>query len=78
MFSGNSSLTNAQYASEVVKYINKKVEGRFDGAYVIVPETYYTAQDIARGYSYTTKIKIYAPNMKTVQTLGIIALRKGV
>ena len=25
MFSGNSSLTNAQYASEVVKYINKKV-----------------------------------------------------
>ena len=75
MFSGNSSLTNAQYANEVVKYINQKIEGRFDGAYVIVPETFYTAQDIARGYSYTTKIKIYAPNMKTVQTLTVEAHR---
>ena len=68
-------IANSQYANEVVKYINKKVEGRFDGAYVIVPETYYTAQDIARGYSYTTKIKIYAPNMKTVQTLTVEAHR---
>ena len=75
MFSGNASLTNAQYANEIVKYINEKVDGRFDGAYVIVPETYYTTQDLARGYSYTTKIKIYAPNMKTVQTLTVEAHR---
>ena len=75
MFSGNASMTNAQYATEIVKYINEKVDGRFDGAYVIVPETYYTTQDLARGYSYTTKIKIYAPNMKTVQTLTVEAHR---
>ena len=75
MFSGNASMTNAQYATEVVKYINEKVDGRFDGAYVIVPETYYTTQDLVRGYSYTTKIKIYAPNMKTVQTLTVEAHR---
>ena len=49
--------------------------GRFDGRFTIEPETYFTAADIARGYSWSLRIKIYAPNLKTVATLSLEAHR---
>lgn len=74
-FSGVSSLTNAQLIERVNKYVVDNTVGRFDNRFVITPEAYFTQADIARGYSWTLPIKIYAPNMKTVMTLSIESYR---
>lgn len=74
-FTGRSNLTNEQLVERVNKFIISRTIGRFDGRFVIQPETYFTAADTARGYSWTSKIKIYAPDMKTVETLSIEARR---
>jgi hypothetical protein len=74
-FSGESSLTNGQLVERVNEFVTNSTLNRFDGRFVIVPNTYFTAADIARGYSWSLAIKIYAPNMKTVQTLTIQAFR---
>lgn len=74
-FTGSSNLTNAQLIERVKQFIINNVIGRFDDRFVIEPDVYFTEADIARGYSWTTKIKIYAPNMKTVSTLSIEARR---
>lgn len=74
-FSGADDLTVAQIIKEVNDYIAESVLNRFDGRFVIIPETYYTDADRARGYSFSCKIKIYAPNMITVGTLSIEARR---
>lgn len=74
-FSGNSKLTKAQLVQRVNDFINSAVASRFDDRFTIVPETYFTTADDARGYSWTTKIKIYGPNMRTVGTLIIESYR---
>lgn len=74
-FTGRSNLTNAQLIERVNDFVVKNTQGRFDGRFVIVPETYFTDADIARGYSWSLRIKIYAPNMKTVMTLSLEARR---
>ncbi len=75
-FSGVQHLTNAQLAERVDQFITDRLRGRFDGRFVIEPETYFTTADLARGYSWTTKVKIYAPNMKTVMTTFVEAYRR--
>ena len=50
---------------------------RFDGRFTIIPNTYFTDADTARGYSWTLMLKIYANNMDTVETLIIQANRAG-
>jgi hypothetical protein len=74
-FSGVSSLTNAQVIERVNAFITENTTGRFDGRFVIIPETSFSKGDLARGFSWSTVIKIYAANMKTVQTLTIEAHR---
>lgn len=74
-YSGRSDLTDQQFADRINKYISGDVEGRFDSRFTIIPNTYYTTADQQRGYSWTTKIQIYADNMKTVQTLYLEAHR---
>jgi hypothetical protein len=74
-FSGVSSLTNAQLIERVNKFVVDNTVGRFDNRFVITPEAYFTEPDLARGYSWTLPIKIYAPNMKTVMTLSIESYR---
>lgn len=74
-FSGVSSLTNPQLIERVNKFVNDSVEGRFDKRFVIVPETFFTAADTQRGYSWTLNIRIYAANMKTVMSLSIQSYR---
>ena len=74
-YSGNASLTNAQYAARIRDYIQTKAEGHFDSAYVVETEVGYTDKDLQRGYSYNTVIRIYGPTMKTVQTLTVESLR---
>jgi len=74
-FSGVSHLTNAQLVSRVNDFIANRSNGIFDGRFVIEPDTYFTDLDLLRGYSWTTAIKIYAANMKTVMTTLVQAYR---
>lgn len=74
-FSGVSSLTNAQLKERVEEFVNNAVVGRFDDRFVIVPEVYFTDADLQRGYSWSLRIKLYAPNMKTVMTMSVQANR---
>ena len=75
-FSGVQNLTNAQLADRVNRFIADRLRGRFDGRFVMEPQTVFTAADLARGYSWTTYVKIYAPNMKTVMTTYVEAYRR--
>lgn len=74
-FSGVTSLTNAQLIERVNEFVVENTQGRFDGRFIIKPDTHFTAADIARGYSWTLAIQVYAPNMKTVMTLSIESYR---
>jgi hypothetical protein len=74
-FTGSQDLTNAQLADRVNKDILARVNGRFDNRFIIKVDTFFTAADIARGYSWTTKVTIFAPNMKTVGTFSVEARR---
>lgn len=70
-FTGSSSLTNQQIVEEVNKFILANTSNRFDGRFVIVPETYFTQADLQRGFSWTTMIKVYASGQKTAMTFSI-------
>jgi hypothetical protein len=70
-FSGRSDLSNLEFVDEVNKFMAKKIAGRYDNRFIIQAQAFITAEDEARGFSWTTKITIGAPGMKTVQTLSI-------
>ena len=72
---GISSLTADQFIERSNRLITEQTQGRFDGRLVIVPETFYTSKDEQRGYSWSCKIHMYAPNMQTVGTYTIVAHR---
>lgn len=75
-FSGVEGLTRAQLADRVNSSISEKTKpSRFDNRYHIVPAAYFTDADIARGYSITVPVKIYANNMMTVMTSYVQAYR---
>jgi hypothetical protein len=74
-FSGASSLTNEQLIERVNAFVIENTTGRFDDRFIIKPNAYFTAADIARGYSWTLAIELYAPNMKTAMTLRIESYR---
>ena len=74
-FSGSISLTGPQLIEKVNEFIADKVKDKFAGLFVIVPNTQITSYDAARGYSWTSDIKIYANNMETVMTASISAYR---
>lgn len=72
---GISTLTDDQFIERSNDLITKKTTGRFDGRVVIQAETFKTASDDQRGFSWSCKIHMYAPNMKTVGTYTIVAHR---
>ena len=72
---GISYLTPEQFIERSDKLIKERTQGRFDGRVVIVPETFFTANDEQRGYSWSCNIHMYAPNMKTVGTFTVVAHR---
>lgn len=73
-FSG-SNLSGPQLAERVNEFVTSKVKDRFDGRFIIVPQTTITDMDDARGFSWTLPIIIGAPGMKTVQTTYVQAKR---
>jgi hypothetical protein len=74
-FSGSSSLTNQQLTERVNQFVKDNTVGRFDNRFIITPKAHFTAADEQRGYSWTLPILLQAPNMKTVETLYIVADR---
>jgi hypothetical protein len=74
-FSGNSKLASGQLVDAVNQAAIAQTNQRFDNRFTIIPNAYYTADDTARGYSWTLMLKIYANNMDTVETLIIQANR---
>lgn len=74
-FTGSVRLTNDQLIERVNRFVTENTEGRFDDTLIIVPDCYFTEADANRGYSWTLRIKVYGPNMKTVETLFVEAFR---
>lgn len=73
---GRSDLTNDQLIERSNKMISDKASpARFDERFVIIPDTFFTDADVQRGYSWSTKINLYANNMKTVGTYTVVARR---
>jgi hypothetical protein len=73
--SGNSLLSSTQFVQRSNQLILNLTKGRYAGRVQIVPNTYYTAQDTANGYSWSCAITMYANNMMTVGSETIIARR---
>lgn len=74
-FSGVDKLTPAQVVKGVNAKITADTASKYDGRVTIVPNTYFTAADTARGYSYKIQIKCYGDNMVTVAELYIDMFR---
>lgn len=74
-FTGRSNLSKDQIVERVNNAILKEVDGKFDNRFIIIPETSFSADDQLRGYSWTTKIKLGANSMMTVQSLTIESWR---
>lgn len=72
---GNTTLTGPQFIDKSNAIFAGLVEGRYDNRVVIVPRTYFTEADEARGYSWSLDAVVYMNNMRTVGTLNIITRR---
>lgn len=72
---GIQTLTVAQFIERSDNLIRSKVSNRFDDKFIIIPETYLTEGDEQRGYSWSCKVNLYAPNMRTVGTYTIVSRR---
>lgn len=74
-FTGVSSWTPDQLIAEVESFMNSKLKDAFAGIVTVIPKAMITNFDKQAGYSWTTKVKIGANNMKTVNTFYIEAYR---
>lgn len=72
---GNTTLTNAQFIDKCNAELSALVDGRYDGRVTVVPDTYFTAADEARGYSWTMDVAVYMNNMRTVGIINVITRR---
>mgnify|MGYP001738711322 FL=1 len=55
--------------------IRDRVRGRYDDRVVVVPQTYKDTKDQAQGYSWTCKVDLYGPNMRTLNKSFVVAKR---
>jgi hypothetical protein len=64
---GNSGLTPQQVVARINGGLEADLEpSRFGNRFVFVPQAFYSKSDTQRGYSYSCKVNIFAPNMITV------------
>lgn len=75
-FTGSDKRSNAVLKKDVEKWILDDVKDRFDNRFIIIPEVYFTERDIERGYSWSTRIKLGADNMKTVNAFELESYRR--
>ena len=76
LLTGNSNLTEAQFIKRSNELLLSLVDGRYDGRVIIVPNTYFTAADQARGYSWTLDVTVFGNVPKTVATVNVITQRQ--
>lgn len=72
---GNSQLTRDQFIQRSNELIIQETLDRFDGRVTIVPDTYFTDADDARGYSWSCRIHMYGNVMKTVKMATVVTHR---
>lgn len=72
---GNGKLTDDQFIDRCDKMIEEELNGKFDGRFRIVPETYYTTADKLAGFSWSTDVHFYANNMKSLGKFTVVARR---
>lgn len=75
MLSGNTDLTQAQFIKKSNDLLSSLVEGKYDGKVTVEPNTYFTAADTARGYSWTQDVAVYGNGMKTVGVVNVVTRR---
>ena len=75
-FSGNVSMSDAEFLSKVDAFINTKLADAFAGMFNVKAKSTLTDFDKAAGYSWTTNVSIESTVMKTVMKFGVEALRK--
>lgn len=71
----SGKMSKAVFIQRSNQLIMDRTEGKYDGRVTIRPDTYFTAADEQRGYSWKTDIHMYGENMRTVGTATIIAHR---
>lgn len=71
----SGKMTKAQFIQRSNQLILDRTEGKYDGRVTIRPDTYFTAGDDQRGYSWKTDIHMYGENMRTVGTYTVVAHR---
>jgi len=74
-FTGATDLTPDMLIDSVEKFMSQQLNDAFGGIIKVVPEAYLTEYDKATGFSWNTKVKLYANNMYTVNTMMIEADR---
>lgn len=74
---GNGKLTKQQVIARSNDSIATDTEGKFDGRFVINPNTFYTPADVQRGYSWSCEITIAGNIMPTVGQYSIKVERRG-
>lgn len=72
---GRGDLDNAQFITESNRLINLNVFNRFGNRVRIVPDTYYTADDVERGFSWNARINMGGNNNKTVGAMTVASYR---
>ena len=75
-FSGNVSLTDADFLSRVDAFINGKLAKAFGGMFDVTAKSTLTDHDKATGYSWTTNVELHSTVMKTVMSYSVGAYRK--
>lgn len=74
--SGNGTHGKEKFLEVSDNKILEYADNRFDNRITIVPETYYTAADELRGYSWSTLVRMYAENMRFVNQFTIESYRR--
>ena len=71
----SGKMSKAQFIMKSNQLILDRTEGKYDGRVTIRPDTYFTAADDQRGYSWRTDIHMYGENMRSVGTYTVVAHR---
>lgn len=75
MITGDSKSTNMEIAERLDQFLNTTLMNAFDGRFVTVSKTYYTASDNSTGFSFTTDTTIYSNMSKHTANYKITAYR---
>ena len=65
-FTGDVSLTQAQFKDAVEEFVNNALKDRFNNQIVVIPEVVFTEADQQRGYSWHLNNKLYTNNLRSV------------